>query len=45
VIRDLARYTDAGPFEAWSMMAAFAAYTSRVRPGQLSTCMGYRNPA
>ncbi|TNH28015.1 LLM class F420-dependent oxidoreductase [Micromonospora orduensis] len=32
-------------FEAWSMMAAFAACTSRVRLGQLCTCMGYRNPA
>ncbi|MGC4788128.1 LLM class F420-dependent oxidoreductase [Micromonospora sp. DT178] len=32
-------------FEAWSMMAAFAACTSRVRLGQLCTCMGFRNPA
>ena len=26
-------------------MAAFAASTSRVRLGQMCTCMGYRNPA
>ncbi|MEV4118602.1 LLM class F420-dependent oxidoreductase [Micromonospora sp. NPDC049645] len=32
-------------FEAWSMMAAFAACTSRVRLGQLCTSMGFRNPA
>ena len=32
-------------FEAWSLMAALAACTSRVRLGQLCTCMGYRNPA
>jgi F420-dependent oxidoreductase-like protein len=32
-------------YEAWSLMAAFAASTSRVRLGQLCTCVGYRNPA
>ena len=32
-------------FEAWSMMAAFAVCTSRVRLGQLCTCIGFRNPA
>jgi F420-dependent oxidoreductase-like protein len=37
--------TDESTFEAWSMMAAFAAATSRVRLGQMCTCMGYRNPA
>ncbi|HYK33792.1 MAG TPA: LLM class F420-dependent oxidoreductase [Streptosporangiaceae bacterium] len=37
--------TDESTFEAWSMMAAFAACTSRVRLGQMCTCMGYRNPA
>ncbi|MEU8258433.1 LLM class F420-dependent oxidoreductase [Micromonospora inaquosa] len=37
--------SDESTFEAWSMMAAFAACTSRVRLGQLCTCMGYRNPA
>src|SRR5215472_7197585 len=36
---------DESTFEAWSMMAAFAACTSRVRLGQMCTCMGYRNPA
>jgi F420-dependent oxidoreductase-like protein len=37
--------TDESTFEAWSMMAAFAACTSRVRLGQMCTCMGYRYPA
>jgi alkanesulfonate monooxygenase SsuD/methylene tetrahydromethanopterin reductase-like flavin-dependent oxidoreductase (luciferase family) len=37
--------TDEPTFEAWSMMAALATCTSRVRLGQLTTCMGYRNPA
>jgi F420-dependent oxidoreductase-like protein len=31
--------------EAWSLMSAFAASTSRVRLGQMCTCMSYRNPA
>ncbi|NIH87755.1 LLM class F420-dependent oxidoreductase [Amycolatopsis granulosa] len=31
--------------EAWTLMAALAASTSRVRLGQMCTCMGYRNPA
>ncbi|MBX3098327.1 MAG: LLM class F420-dependent oxidoreductase [Salinibacterium sp.] len=31
--------------EAWTLMAAFAASTSRVQLGQMCTCMGYRNPA
>ena len=31
--------------EAWSLMAAFAASTSRVKLGQMCTCMAYRNPA
>jgi F420-dependent oxidoreductase-like protein len=30
--------------EAWTLMAAFAATTSRIRLGQMCTCMGYRNP-
>lgn len=31
--------------EAWSLMAALAATTGRVRLGQMCTCMAYRNPA
>ncbi|WP_029144809.1 LLM class F420-dependent oxidoreductase [Microbacterium luticocti] len=31
--------------EAWTLMAGFAASTSRIRLGQMCTCMGYRNPA
>ncbi|HET7476245.1 MAG TPA: LLM class F420-dependent oxidoreductase [Dermatophilaceae bacterium] len=31
--------------EAWTLMAAFAASTGRVRLGQMCTCMSYRNPA
>ena len=31
--------------EAWTLMSAFAASTSRIRLGQMCTCMGYRNPA
>ncbi|MBD7979946.1 LLM class F420-dependent oxidoreductase [Oerskovia merdavium] len=31
--------------EAWTLMAAFAASTERVRLGQMCTCMAYRNPA
>ena len=31
--------------EAWTLMAAFAAATDRVRLGQMCTCMAYRNPA
>jgi len=31
--------------EAWTLMAAFAAITERVRLGQMCTSMGYRNPA
>ncbi|GLY28480.1 LLM class F420-dependent oxidoreductase [Kineosporia sp. NBRC 101731] len=30
--------------EAWTLMSALAATTSRVRLGQMCTCMGYRNP-
>ncbi|MBT0565557.1 LLM class F420-dependent oxidoreductase [Williamsia sp. CHRR-6] len=37
--------TEEATLEAWSLMAAFAASTSRVRLGQMCTCMGYRNPA
>jgi F420-dependent oxidoreductase-like protein len=37
--------TDEATHEAWALMAAFAASTSRVRLGQMCTCMTYRNPA
>ena len=30
--------------EAWTLMAALAAATNRVRLGQMCTCMAYRNP-
>jgi F420-dependent oxidoreductase-like protein len=31
--------------EAWTLMSAFAATTSRIRLGQMCTCVAYRNPA
>ena len=31
--------------EAWTLMSALAASTSRVRLGQMCSCAGYRNPA
>ena len=37
--------TDEATHEAWTLMAAFAAVTDRVRLGQMCTCMAYRNPA
>jgi len=37
--------TEQACHEAWSLMAALAATTDRVRLGQMCTCMGYRNPA
>jgi F420-dependent oxidoreductase-like protein len=37
--------TDEATHEAWTLMAAFAARTERIRLGQMCTCMGYRNPA
>jgi F420-dependent oxidoreductase-like protein len=37
--------TEEVTYEAWTLMAAFAAATSRVRLGQMCTCMSYRNPA
>lgn len=37
--------TDEATHEAWTLMAAFAASTHRVRLGQMCTCMAYRNPA
>jgi F420-dependent oxidoreductase-like protein len=37
--------TDEATHEAWTLMAALGAATSRVRLGQMCTCMSYRNPA
>lgn len=37
--------TDEATHESWTLMAAFAATTSRIRLGQMCTCMSYRNPA
>jgi len=37
--------TEEATHEAWTLMAALAAATERVRLGQMCTCMGYRNPA
>jgi F420-dependent oxidoreductase-like protein len=37
--------TEEATHEAWSLMSAFAGITSRIRLGQMCTCMGYRNPA
>jgi F420-dependent oxidoreductase-like protein len=37
--------TDEATHEAWSLISALAASTTRVRLGQMCTCMGYRNPA
>ncbi len=36
--------TDQATHEAWSLMAAFAAASDRVRLGQMCTCMAYREP-
>jgi F420-dependent oxidoreductase-like protein len=37
--------TQEATHEAWTLMAALAASTTRVRLGQMCTCMAYRNPA
>jgi F420-dependent oxidoreductase-like protein len=37
--------SDEATHEAWTLMAAYAAATDRVRLGQMCTRMGYRNPA
>jgi F420-dependent oxidoreductase-like protein len=37
--------SDEATHEAWTLMAAFASVTDRIRLGQMCTCMGYRNPA
>ena len=36
--------TDEAVHEAWTLMSAFAAVTSRIRLGQMCTCMSYREP-
>lgn len=36
--------SDQATHEAWSLMAAYAASTARVRLGQMCTCMSYREP-
>ena len=36
--------TDEATHEAWSLMSAYAATTSRVKLGQMCTAMSYRNP-
>jgi F420-dependent oxidoreductase-like protein len=36
--------TEEATHEAWTLMAAFAAVTGRVRLGQMCTCMAYRSP-
>jgi F420-dependent oxidoreductase-like protein len=36
--------TEEATHEAWTLMAALAASTDRIRLGQMCTCMGYRNP-
>ena len=37
--------TSEATHEAWSLMSAYAATTSRVKLGQMCTAMSYRNPA
>jgi F420-dependent oxidoreductase-like protein len=37
--------TDEATHEAWTLMAALAATTERVKLGQMCSCIGYRNPA
>lgn len=36
--------TDEATHEAWSLVAAYAATTSRIKLGQMCTAMSYRNP-
>ena len=37
--------TDEATHEAWSLMSAYAATTSRIKLGQMCTAMSYRSPA
>jgi F420-dependent oxidoreductase-like protein len=37
-------HSDQATHEAWTLMAAFAAASERVRLGQMCTCMAYREP-
>ncbi|MCH9768908.1 MAG: LLM class F420-dependent oxidoreductase [Actinomycetia bacterium] len=37
--------TNEATHEAWSLMSAYAASTSRIKLGQMCTAMSYRNPA
>ncbi|WP_327144145.1 LLM class F420-dependent oxidoreductase [Nocardia sp. NBC_01327] len=37
--------TEEATHEAWTLMSAFAASTSRIRLGQMCTAISYRNPA
>ncbi|MEU7766972.1 LLM class F420-dependent oxidoreductase [Nocardia sp. NPDC049190] len=37
--------TEEATHEAWTLMSAFAASTSRIRLGQMCTAVSYRNPA
>jgi F420-dependent oxidoreductase-like protein len=37
--------TNEATHEAWSLMSAYAATTSRIKLGQMCTAMSYRNPA
>lgn len=39
------RPTTEATHEAWTLMAAFAAVTGRVRLGQMCTCVSYREPS
>jgi len=44
-VHTVPRPTEEATHEAWTLMAALAGVTGRIRLGQMCTCMGYRNPA